>query len=51
MGATRSRISAKGIDDVPNPLDLGQIKRYFIEYILPVKVGERPQYIIYDDDC
>jgi MSHA pilin protein MshA len=51
VGATRARISPKGINDVTNPLDLGQITRCFIEHILPVKVGERPQYNINDVDC
>lgn len=50
IGAHRSRISPKGINDVTNQGAIGQISRCYVEYVLPTTAGASPTFNI-DEDC
>jgi len=50
IGAHRSRISPKGLNDVTNIGVITQINRCYVEYVLPTVVGESPTFNI-DEDC
>jgi len=50
VGAHRSRISPKGLNDVVNIGVITQISRCYVEYVLPTVVGASPTFNV-NEDC